>query len=123
MIATGKVIIEDNMNSFVASAHGVMDDAVREGARDILVAAKTKAPLDKGGLRSDTAIKRIGAIIYRVSFFKEYARYQEFGGDANRTVRRYTTPGTGKHYLKSSGDAVADRLRSIFRKHGGRARA
>lgn len=117
------VIIINKMPQFATSVSLVMDAAVREAARDTLINAKTKAPFLKGGLRSDTSIKKIGSIIYRVSFFKEYARFQEFGGDANRTIRRYTTAGTGKHYLKNAGDEQVARLNSVFRKHGARAKA
>lgn len=115
--------VDDRMPIFKVSATQVMDDAVREGARDTLIKAVQKAPLDKGSLRADTQIKRMSDIVYRVSFFAEYARYQEFGGDGKRTVRNYTTPGTGKHYLKNAGDEVSERLIMMFKKHGARARA
>lgn len=116
-------MIDDRMPIFKISATQVLDDAVREGAKDVLLKAKTRAPLLKGSLRADTQVKRQSSIVYRISFNTEYARYQEFGGDGRRTVRNYTTSGTGKHYLRNSGDEVANQLDGLFKKHGARARA
>lgn len=116
------VKIVDKMPTFRGSVNIVMDDAVREAARDTLVKAKERAPLQKGGLRSQTEVNKRSQAKYRVSFFAEYARYQEFGGDDKRTVRNYTTPGTGAHYLKNAGDEMIDKLIGIFRKNGRRAR-
>jgi hypothetical protein len=100
----------------------VLDDALKEGARDILINGKTKAPHSKGGLRSDTEVKKVSMFKWRVSFFKEYARFQEFGGDGSRTVRNYSTPGTGKGFLKEAGDDQKDKLTDIIKKHGRRIR-
>ena len=117
------VIIIDKMPRFKNSLNDVLNDALREGARDILIDAKTKAPFKKGGLRSDTETKGIGKLKWQVSFFKEYARFQEFGGDSKRKVRNYTTAGTGKAYLKNAGDNVSkNRMLGIIRKHLTRAR-
>lgn len=117
------VIIIDKMPRFKSSLNDVLNDALREGARDILIDAKTKAPFKKGGLRSDTETKGIGKLKWQVSFFKEYARFQEFGGDSKRKVRNYSTPGTGKAYLKNAGDNVSkNRMLEIIKKHLMRAR-
>lgn len=110
------------MPQFRTSAFIVLNDALREGARDVLILAKTKAPYDKGGLRSDTEINSDRPLFQRISFWKEYARFQELGGDTTRRVKRYTTPGTGKAFLKTAGDTVATRMNLLFKKHGGRAR-
>jgi len=115
--------VEDNLPKFATSAYRVLDDALKEGARDILIDSKNKAPFRKGQLRSDTDITRPGNLHYRISYHKEYARYQEFGGDGRRTIRNYTTAGTGKGFLKNAGDKKVQQLNGIFRKHGGRARA
>lgn len=119
-VATVK--ITNKLPAFSASVRVVMDDAVREGARDTLINAKTKAPLQKGTLRSESNVKKMATALYRVSFFAVYARYQEFGGDANRTIRNYTTPGTGKHYLRDAGNQEQKKLIPIFKKHARRAR-
>ncbi len=116
-------IVNDKLPQFTRSLYNVLDDAMREGARDGLIAAKTRAPFYKGGLRSESEVKRISSLFWRISFWKEYARFQEFGGDGKRTVRNYSHSGTGKHYLKTSGDEQAERIASLARKHGIRARA
>lgn len=116
------VVIKDRLPQFRRNAINVLDQALKEGARDVLIAAKTRSPFDKGGLRSSSETKRRTILSWRISFWKEYARYQEAGGDGNRTVRKYSTPGTGAHYLEKSGDEVAKRIAGIFKKHGMRAR-
>lgn len=115
--------INDKMPAFNKSAKIVLADALREGARDVLIKSKSRAPFQKGGLRSETEVKSITPLLWRVSYWKEYARYQEFGGDGKRTVRNYSTSGTGKGYLKKSGDEVANKINRVFVKHGRRARA
>ena len=117
-----KVTVIDKMPQFKNHAELVFNDALREGARDILINAKTIAPLDKGGLRSDSDVSNPSHLKWRVSFWKEYARFQEFGGDATRKVRNYTTSGTGKAYLKTSGDNIRTKLDGIFKKHAQRVK-
>lgn len=117
------VTIKNKMPTFERSAFDVLDDALKEGARDGLISAKEHAPFDKGGLRGNTDITRQGAHGWRISFWIEYARFQEFGGDSKRSVRNYTTGGTGAHYLKNAGDEQVAKLKTLFKKHGGRARA
>ena len=114
--------IDDKLPSFSRSVHTVLDDALREGARDTLRNARTRAPFKQGQLRSDSDLNQVRRLLWRVSFWKEYARFQEFGGDGNRRVRNYSTSGTGKGYLKTSGDEQAVRIRGVFKKHAMRAR-
>jgi hypothetical protein len=118
-----RVIVVDRMPIFKRSAYNVLNDALIEGAKEVLINAKTRAPYKKGPLRSNSDAHQIGKLHQRISFWLEYAAYQEFGGDGKRVIRNYTTPGTGKHYLKKSGDEVATKLRYTFSKHGKRARA
>ena len=115
-----KVRIDDRLPEFAQLSKAVLADALQEGARDILEAAKTKAPFLKGGLRRQSGISVPDRLKRRISFDVEYARYQEFGGDSRRRVRKYTTPGTGAHYLESSGDDVAKRMPFILKKHSSR---
>jgi hypothetical protein len=116
------VIIHDRLPQFKGKLNLVLDDAFREGSRDILIKAKTKAPFLKGGLRKDTDVSKVEAFKWRVSFWSEYARYQEFGGDSKRRVRRYSTAGTGSHYLKNAGDEIASKFKMTVRKHTARVR-
>jgi len=117
-----KVTVIDRMPAFKISANRVLNDALSEGAKEILYNARTRAPYKKGPLRANSETRQMGILWHRISFWLVYARFQEFGGDGKRVIRNYTTPGTGKGYLKKSGDEVAQRLRNTFRKHGRRAR-
>lgn len=114
--------VVDNLPAFGRSVARVLDDALKEGATDTLVSAKLRAPFEHGALRSDTDVKRVGPLWWRVSFWMEYARFQELGGDLRRRVRRYTTAGTGKGFLKDAGDTQAKKLKGTLGKHAKRAR-
>lgn len=116
------IFVNDKLPAFKRSLYNVLDDAFKEAARDVLINAKTKAPFDKGGLRSDVEVKKVLPLHYRISFWKEYARFQEFGGDSKRKVKNYKTSGTGKGFLKTAGDEQAKKLDMTIRKHAQRAR-
>lgn len=116
-------MIDNRLPQFQLSARKVLGDALKEGAKDTLITARKKAPFKKGHLRSGSDFKQNAPLVERITFWEEYARFQEFGGDGKRTVKRYSTSGTGKGYLKKSGDAQAKKLVLTFAKHGKRARA
>ncbi len=117
-----QIRINDKLPRFSAEAKAVLDDALKEGAKDGLINAKMKAPFDKGQLRAESDIKKMGSLTWRISFWKEYARFQEFGGDAKRRVRNYTTAGTGRAFLKKAGDDEAKKIVAKFKKHSSRVR-
>ena len=117
------VKVKDRLPQFRNSLYNVLDDAIGEAARDTLIDAKNKAPYKDGGLRRESDTKQIKKMHHRVSFWAEYARFQEFGGDARRRVRNYTTSGTGKAYLKNAGDKNSKKLVMTLRKHAWRAKA
>ena len=110
-----KIKVIDNIQQFVVQNEAAMDRALNRMAIDIERASKARVPVDKGQLRASGYHMRIGPLNYRVVFNKEYAAYQEFGGDGRRTVKRYTTPGTGKFYLKDSGDRVKENALSYIK--------
>lgn len=114
------VRVVDRLPAFSSKLFVVLDEALQDGGRDILIKAKTRAPFKKGALRSNSDVKGIKPLHKRVSFWEEYARFQEFGGDGNRVVRRYTTSGTGKQYLSKSGYEVAGKMIFTIKKHTAR---
>lgn len=116
------VKVINRLPRFKQTLYVVLDDALKEGARDIRLHAKEKAPYKMGHLRANSDFTQIGRLKWRVSFWEVYARFQEFGGNNKRRVRKYTTSGTGKHYLKNAGDQMVLKLKSILKKHAGRAR-
>ena len=118
-----KVRIDNRLPQFSRSLESMLESALRSGARDILIDAKNNAPFKTGHLRSDSDIKKQAKLHYRISFFKEYARFQEYGGDGRRTVRNYTTAGTGKKYLTRAGDKGVKRLQRTIKNYAKGARA
>lgn len=118
-----RVVVVNKLPSFSRSAKNVLDTAMRSAASDGLINAKRNAPFDKGGLRANSETERLTPLHWRISFWEEYARFQEFGGDSKRRVRNYSTAGTGKHFLKDAGDEQANKIVAKFKTHGKRARA
>jgi len=115
-----KVKVKDKLPQFSVKAKLLLDQAIGEAAKDTLIDARNRAPFKDGQLRrnSDTTQRKL--MLHRVSFFTEYARFQEFGGNSSRTVRNYSTSGTGKHYLKNAGDKNTTKLRTTLKKHASR---
>lgn len=111
--------VEDNLPTYKRRLYASYQNGLLEAARDILITAKSRAPFDDGRLRGTTQISTPRPFSKRISFLVEYARFQEYGGDGKRRVRQYTTPGTGAHYLKRSGDEGAQKLARTLKKHGG----
>lgn len=116
------VKVTNNLPRFSKNLYTVLNDAIGEAARDILITSRNRAPFQKGQLRANSETKQIGILRHRVSYWKVYARYQEFGGDGRRMIRNYSTPGTGKNFLKSSGDEQAKKLVPTLMKHARRAK-
>lgn len=112
--------VNDRMPQFRTKMVALLDQGIGEAAKDTLIDARNNAPFKGGELRrsSDTQQRRL--LSHRVSFWIEYARYQEFGGDASRKVRNYTTGGTGKHYLRDAGNKNVTKLKLILKKHASR---
>lgn len=117
-----RVTIDDRLPAFKMKLRNAYDDALGETAKDALIDAKNHAPYAKGGLRREASAEQVVSLKWRISFWIEYARFQEFGGDSRRRVRNYTTAGTGAHFLKNAGDKATDKLRSTLMKHGLRVR-
>jgi hypothetical protein len=118
------VKVINNLPKFKTSAHNVLADAIKEAAKDIVIDSRNKAPFKKGALRNEAQpIVDVSPLHKKIQYTEEYSAYQEFGGDGKRVVRRYSTPGTGKHFLKNAGDKQVAKLKMTFKKHGERARA
>lgn len=99
-----------------------LSQALSETARDILIDAKNHAPYQKGALRRSSDTHAVGLLHHRVSFWEEYARFQEFGGDGRRQVRNYTTSGTGKNFLRGAGEKAVKGFAATLAKHAARVR-
>jgi len=117
------VTVIDKLPTFSKSLRSVYEDALAEGARDALIKARNRAPFKHGPLRANSDHHSVAPLLQRISFWIEYARFQEFGGDGSRRVRNYTTAGTGAHFLQQAGDEELKNLPARFLKHGVRAHA
>lgn len=111
--------IIDKMNKFIEQNARAMDRAVNRMAVDVERSAKARVPVSPHGghLRASGMHKKKGFMKYVVVFDKEYAGYQEFGQrkDGSHVVRHYSTPGTGKFYLRDSGRNVAKNAIQYFK--------
>lgn len=120
---SNRVIVKDRLPDFKRSLYGVLNTALAETAKDILIVSRNRAPFDKGALRRESETKQIKPLYHRVSYFVEYARFQEFGGDSKRRIRNYSTSGTGAHFLERTGDEKTAALRDTIIKHTARVSA
>lgn len=106
---------------FMRNTDAAIDRALGHMAMDVETLAKSKVPVSNtkasgnsrgggGHLQSAIQHRRTGNKKFEVVANKEYARYQEYGGDGKRTVRKYSTPGTGKRYLRDAGEKVSSKM-------------
>lgn len=119
------VRVVDKLQKFARKSGEAMDRSLNRMAVDVERLAKQRVPVSPSGghLKSSGYHRRKGLMKYMVVFNKEYAAYQEFGGDGKgKVVRRYSTPGTGKFYLRDAGRKVASNAMSYIKSEAGRIR-
>jgi hypothetical protein len=119
---TTKAKVVNRLPEFGRVSKNVLSDALDEAAKDVLIDARNRAPFRKGALRRESVMSVVSTHKRRVSFWVEYARFQEFGGDGRRRVRNYTTPGTGAHFLQNAGEKAVANFARTLAKHAARAR-
>ena len=105
----GNLKIIDNIGKFVIESTNALDRSLNRMAIDIERLSKQQVPHDKGQLKASGSHRKIGPLRYQVVYNKEYAAYQEFGGDGKRIVRNYSKPGKKKFYLRDPGDLISSR--------------
>jgi hypothetical protein len=111
-----KAKIYDGTDKFTSLASKAISIALGNMAKDIETVAKVKkVPVDKSDLQSNIEHKKVTSKHYRVEVDKAYARFQEYGGDNKRKVRKYTKPGTGAHYLRDSGEIIVRKFPAYFK--------
>lgn len=116
------VKVVNKLPLFTTVSKVVLSQALDEAGRDILINARNRAPFKKGALRRESVLSVVGTHKRRVSFWVEYARFQEMGGSGGRRVRNYTTSGTGAHFLEEAGKAAVTGFAATLAKHAARAR-
>lgn len=104
----------------------VFEDVLREVAQDIIEESKMVTPYKDGMLRASARTKSTGILQREVSYGDSsvpYAGAQEAGQTRGYKIRRYTTSGTGAHFLEKTGDKyVKLKLVGKFKKHAVRVR-
>lgn len=107
------VRIVDNSKRLLRVSEDVFDNALSRMAKDISLVAKSRVPFRRGNLLKEIRQDRKAPLKHRVVVDSEYAAYQERGQrmDGSHRVRKYSTPSTGKNYLKDAGHKItADAL-------------
>jgi len=126
------VKVESKIPQFKRETESKLEMILGTLASKIHTLAVMKAPKSKnimtggkkhsspGNLRASGHSERVNKLSYRVSFGDKlnvpYARFQEYGGDGTRIVKRYTTPGTSKNYLRGSAENILRNANETLRK-------
>ena len=110
-----KIRVTNLMPKFVKSNTAACDRVLGRMAVDIERFSKSMVPHDKGHLLQSGRHRKTGRLKYRVEYNKEYARFQEFGGDSKRKVLKYSKPGKKAHYLSRAGNKIAEKANNYIK--------
>ncbi len=104
----GKVTFKSNAAEIIARMRLAEDSVAEALSNDVKRLAQQKAPRRSAALQSAARVSKEGAGAYAVVFDLPYAAYQEFGvrSDGSHRVRRYSSAGTGAHFLQDAGDVI-----------------
>ena len=102
----------DKSAAFVRKNRQQLQGILEHSAKDIMITAQMRVPYKSGKLHKSAVVRKKSNLSFRVLFDKEYAAYQERGmrRDGSHVVKRYTSAGTGKDYLKNAGKIVAAKI-------------
>lgn len=108
-----EVILHDDSGAWFNHEVSRMDNAVKMMATTILKESQHLVPYKEGALRKSGRVEsnhKQAKVIYGGADVP-YAGYQERGKrwDGSHVVKRYTTPGTGAHFLETTGKNVVER--------------
>jgi hypothetical protein len=83
-------------------------------AHDLLAVSTPKTPYKRGDLRSRrrASVLSNGA---RAEWLARYAAVQEAGRRGGHTFRKYTTPGTGAHFVENAVKVVKQKMQGYFK--------
>lgn len=110
------VRVVNKITEFARENEAAMDRALNKMSIDIERLSKEQVPFGKTGhLKASGRHERYGKLKYKTEFNREYARFQEFGGDEKRKVRRYSMPGKKAHYLRDPGVEVSKKAVEYFK--------
>jgi hypothetical protein len=116
--------IKDNTQNFIEKNSAMLDRMLERMAKDVLNLTKVKIPYKSGNLQGLITQKRLNLLHHQVRIDESYAAYQERGRryDGSRIVKKYTTPGTGKDFMKKAGQSVARQFVQYMKQAAGAIR-
>ena len=122
---TSSVKVVNNMPKFYRSNTEMMGGALSRMGRDIVNISKIRVPFKDGDLMKSAEEVKVSVLHRKVLYNKEYAGYQERAKrkDGSRKVRNYSTPGTGKDFLKGAGKQVKQNVLNYFKQAASLAKA
>lgn len=114
-----KVIVTDNTSKIKMDTKIKTSLFLRLALDEVYDIARPVTPRDKGNLSRDV-IRQVLGLKGRIEWRKSYASYQERGrrADGSHVVKNYTTPGTGKLFIRNSIVKVINKTPSLMRKAG-----
>jgi len=111
-MAAGGVRVDSKIPQFRMNTKQAADLMLAKMRNDAFVLSKAKVPVKEGDLSASGKQEKVKALHHRVSYGESlrdpYAPYQERGSrkDGSHKVKRYTTAGTGKDFLKNAANNV-----------------
>lgn len=118
----------NKIKDFANRASEAAENGLNRMAVDIERGAKQVVPFKDGHLKSSGRHFKHKKLGWIVVFGEEapankYAAYQEFGGDGKgKVVRKYSTTGKKKFFLRDTGNMVSARALNYFKQELGRVR-
>lgn len=123
----GSAVFKSNAQQFLNKNERLKDMVLGHMAMNVEILAKRRVPVSNtkasgnrrgggGHLQSSIRHFRSNSGQFRVEANKEYAAYQERGmtSAGTRVVKKYSTPGTGKHYFKDAITATQQKANSFI---------
>lgn len=128
-MTSGTVVRVDNRIRFFNQMNEAgMELALARMRQDIFILSQFKVPKKDGTLQNSGQQKKVGRLHHQVSYgengAEDYAAYQHRGRrmDGSHVVKNYTTAGTQKDYLGSSGAIIASKASNYFRQEAAKVR-
>jgi hypothetical protein len=119
-----KFINKIDLNKLLVNSEKAIESALDEQADELTRLSSKEVPKKDKALLNSAEKDKIGKDTIMISYNEPYASYQHEGKrkDGSRVVKRYTTPGTKKFYIKDPLENNSGKWASIivknFKKEG-----
>lgn len=115
MNLTVNVRVTDKLDSITRSKQSKIANGLNNMANDLMVGATPRTPKLTGALRKNRRKTIISDLKVIVTWLQPYSEVQENGRAGSRIMRRYTTPGTGKHFVLREVQRIKRNVARYFR--------